>query len=164
MSRKCFGFTCPRPKGTAAFNRSGAFFWILRETIELILRGLVAAKRRFPSRQPFRPVPAHSASATPSLKRRGTWTSADRLLPASFATAPFERQFGDAGLVQFTKAELYHLRILLERGLRQRQVESLFPREAQGNSGIFRGVRRGEETGMFPVLHILAVGLQHARR
>jgi len=163
MSRKCFGFTCPS-------ERHGGLqpLWRVFSDLARDNRTHTSGTRRGETPLPITSTVSTRASpfaaATPSLKRGGTWTREVDYFLRPLPPRPLNVSSGDAGLVQFTKAELYHLRILLERRLRQRQVEFLFPREAQGDSGIFRGVRRREETGMFPVLHILAVGLQYARR
>src|ERR1043166_2730155 len=77
--------------------------------------------------------------------------------------SPFEREFGNAGFVQFAKAILYHEVVLfLGRG-GEREVQALLLSQLERNAGIFRGVGSGEKAGMVPVLHVLAVGLEDAR-
>src|SRR5213595_1174545 len=103
MSRKCFGFTWPKPKGTTAANRSVQGFWILKDDIDF-MTGLPAAPDLV-SREKIQICrkPRMNPEASPGLFLQ------------SLATATFKAQFGDSGLVQLAEAQFNHLRILLER-------------------------------------------------
>ena len=77
--------------------------------------------------------------------------------------AILEGEFGDAGFVEIAEVFGDHAVVLFLRGQREWQVETEIAREFERDPAVFGGVRRGEKAAVFAVLHVFAVGFEHAR-
>src|ERR1700682_5172994 len=75
----------------------------------------------------------------------------------------FERQFCDAGFVEFAETGRDHLIVLRFSSGGQGQLETGAAPEPECDAGILGRMRGGEITRVVVVLHVLAVGLQDAR-
>src|SRR6185503_11327987 len=146
-SRCCSGPTVEQPLPSNAS----------RPTANMPRRSFVQARSPGFSRLDVRPP----NGGTPCKSRlMGKRPIALLLLPLE---AAFEGQLCDARFVEFAQAYLHHAAVLLEGRVSQREFQTLFLGEVQRDAGILRGVRGREETGVLAVLHVLAVGLEHAR-
>ena len=75
----------------------------------------------------------------------------------------FEGEFGDAGFVEVAEAFGDHAVVLVFGCARERQIETEFAREFERDPAVFGGVRGGEKATVLSVLHVFAVGFEHAR-
>jgi len=94
--------------------------------------------------------------------RRGLLSRRRRLLLTGLMPA-LERKFRNSRFIQFTQTLRHHSVVLLFCGGGQREIEALLLAQLNRDGGILGSVSGGEETGMFPVLHILTIGLKHPR-
>ena len=79
-----------------------------------------------------------------------------------FSTPSLKRQFRNPRLIQFTQPCLDHAVVLFRGGGGEGEIQVLRLGELEGDAGIFGGVRGGKKAGVVAVLHVLAVGLEHA--
>ena len=73
----------------------------------------------------------------------------------------FERQFGNAGLIELTQTFVDHAAILFERRGGERKIQPGFLRQFERDAGILGGVSGAEKTGVFAVLHVFTIGREN---
>ena len=77
--------------------------------------------------------------------------------------AIFEGELGDAGFVEIAEAFGDHAVVLFLGRARERQIEANAAREREGNAAVLGGVGGGKKAAVLAILHVFAVGLEHAR-
>ena len=77
--------------------------------------------------------------------------------------AIFEGELGDAGFVEFAKVFGYHEVVLSLGGACERQIETEIAREFESDPAVFGSVRGGKKAAVVAILHVFAVGFEHAR-
>src|SRR5207237_7051000 len=75
----------------------------------------------------------------------------------------FECQLGDSRLIELAQTFRDHALVLFFSRAREWKLETELTRQLERDATVFRGVRRGKETTVVAVLHVFAVGLEHAR-
>src|SRR2546423_15049723 len=75
----------------------------------------------------------------------------------------FEGELGDAGLVEFAEPFCDHATVLLLGCARERQIKTGTTREIERDAAVLRRMCGGEKASVLAVLHIFAIGFEHAR-
>jgi hypothetical protein len=82
---------------------------------------------------------------------------------AGMFMAVFKGELGDAGFVEVADVFLDHTVVLFLGGACERQIESEIAREFESDPAVFGGVCSGEKAAVLAILHVFAVGFEHAR-
>ena len=90
------------------------------------------------------------------------WSRNDSHAVAGMPVVIFERELGDAGFVELAEAFGDHAIVLFLGGARERQIEAEVAREIERDPAVFGGVSSGEKAAVLAVLHVFAVGFEHA--
>src|SRR5436190_1426329 len=91
------------------------------------------------------------------------WSRNDSHALAKMFLAIFEGELGDAGFVEVAKAFRDHSVVLFLGCTREGQIETEIAREFERDAAVFGSVRGGEEAAVLAILHVFAVGFEHAR-
>ena len=90
------------------------------------------------------------------------WSRNDSHAVAGMFRAVFEGEFGDTGFVEVAETFCYHAVVLFFGGARERLLEIEIASEFESDPAVFGGVRGGEKAAVVAVLHVFAVGFEHA--
>ena len=75
----------------------------------------------------------------------------------------FERELGDARFIELAQAFHHHTVVLFLGRARERQIKAKTTPELEGDPAVFGRMRSREKAAVLPVLHVFAIGFQHAR-